>query len=90
MIKKLANFFKTVLDRPIHNFVFTCRGRGSFDSQRGDQDNQTDMIILEEPYVEALRKRTSAKNILQWNSVYVSYFRFSACGCDLFNDLVIK
>ena len=41
--------------------------------------------------VEALRKRLSVKIKLQnGEAVYVTYYKFSTCSCDLFNYRAIK
>ena len=47
--------------------------------------------ILGNSDVEALRKRSLAKKIFyNGETGYVTYLRFSTCGCHLFNYLVIK
>ena len=47
--KKISQLFQDSIGQTNTQNFFTCRGRGSFDSQQGDQDNQADIIILGEP-----------------------------------------
>ena len=41
--------------------------------------------------VESLRKKLSVKiKLCNGQTVYVTYYKFSSCGCDLFNYRAIK
>ena len=82
---------QNLLRRPVNKITLLVENEMARFPTKRTNKGQDDMITWGEPYVEALRKRLPVKiNLWNGETVYVTFCKFSICGCDLFNCIVIR